>query len=874
MQTHKPPPKFLLRFFRWFCHPELHPFIEGDLLELYEERRKEQGKRKANIRFAVDVLLLFRPGIIRSFTLYQPSNHRAMLRHNLILTYRNFRRYKSTFLINLVGLSSGLACALLIFLWVNDELLIDKFHKNDQKLYQVLRNLNNPNGIKTSENNSDLLAPSLIEELGEIEYVVPVVDEASSAILSFNEKKIKASGKLAGKDFFKVFSFELIQGDKDIVLADKNAIVISKELAASIFDSENDVIGKIINVVDNTDGEAIYAGDYIVSGVFDIANVNTSEQFDFLLTNKLYLDKRHPSDNDWGSNNPSVYITIKDGVDIDQFNAKINDFYRSKLEPLYGEKHPEWIGTMFTQRYSERYLHSHYENGKQAGGRINYVILFSVVAIIILIIACINFMNLSTAQASRRLKEVGIKKTIGVSRKVLVFQFIGESVVLVFISSLIAVSLVLLLLPQFNVITGKQLVLSLDINLILVALLIIILTGFLSGSYPAFFISRLKPNEVLKANLKTSIGEIITRRGLVVFQFSISIILIVSVMVITRQIDFVQSKSLGYEKDNILTFEKEGKLIENIESFLQEAKSTVGIVNATVLEGSISDFDNSGGGYGGEGRSPIQYTFTRVGYDYIETLGIELLQGRSFSRTFSNEGKKIILNETAIKTIGLTDPIGKVVNIRGEREIIGVVKDFHFQSLYEEIKPMFLIFLPEDANTVVVKIQAGKERETITRLEKLYDKFNPGVPFEFRFLDEEYQAHYISEQRVASLSKYFSVIAILISCLGLFGLAAFTAERKLKEIGIRKILGASDLGIVRLLSGDFTKMVTMAIVIALPTSYFIAKNWLESFAYRIDLEWWHFASAGLLAILIAWFTVGFQTVKAARMNPVDSLRNE
>ncbi|MEM1134631.1 MAG: ABC transporter permease [Bacteroidota bacterium] len=867
------PPKYALKFLRWFCREDYLEEIEGDLMEVFEKQYKSSPK-KAKWEFTWSVIRCFRPEFIKSFkSSYHPTLF-AMLCHSFLLAFRTFKRYKSSFFINLVGLSTGLAAVLLIYLWVYDELSVDKFHKNDQKLYQVLRNLNKPNGIKTSESNSDLLAPSLIEELGEIEYVVPVVDEASSAILSFNKKKIKASGKLAGKDFFKVFSFELIQGDKDIVLADKNAIVISKELAASIFDSENDVIGKIINVVDNTDGEAIYADDYIVSGVFDIANVNTSEQFDFLLTNKLYLDKRDPSNKDWGSNNPSIYITIKEGVDIDQFNSKINDFYRSKLEPLYGENHPEWIGTMFTQRYSERYLNNYYENGKQAGGRINYVILFSVVAIIILMIACINFMNLSTAQASRRLKEVGIKKTIGVSNKVLVFQYIGESMMLVFISSLIAVLLVLLLLPQFNVITGKQLAFTPDINLISGALFIIILTGCLSGSYPAFFLSRLKPNEVLKAKLKKSIGEIITRRGLVIFQFSISIILIVSVMVITKQIDFVQSKSLGYEKDNILTFEKEGKLIENIESFLQAAKNTVGIINASVLEGSISNFDNSGGGYGGEGRSPIQYTFTRVGYDYIKTLNIELLQGRSFSRNFNNEGEKIILNETAIKAMGLADPIGKVVNIRGEREIIGIVKDFHFQSLYEEIKPMFLIFLPEDANTVVVKIQAGEERETITRLEKLYDKFNPGVPFEFRFLDEEYQAHYISEQRVANLAKYFSVIAILISCLGLFGLAAFTAERRLKEIGIRKVLGASNFGIIHLLSNDFTKMVLVAIIIALPISYFIAQQWLESFAFRIDLEWWYFAGAGFIALLIAWITVGLQTVKAATINPIKCLKDE
>lgn len=866
------PPKLAQKFLHWFLRDDLAEEVEGDLEEQFYAKLEEGSLLKAKFNYWYQVICYFRPFAIRK----SKENHHnflSMFRHNFTLAYRNFLKYRSSFLINLTGLSTGLAAALLIYMWVFNELSVDKFHRNDAQLYQVMRNINESDDVFTSETNSDLLAPALIDELEEIELVVPFIQDASKSILTFNDKILKAKGQLAGKDFFNVFSYDLIQGDKDLVLTNKESIVISKQLAYNIFDDENDAIGKIVNVVDNTDGESLYAGDYIVSGIFDLSHVNTSNQFDFLLTNKLYLDRRDPDNVHWDSNSPSVYITLKQGVNIDAFQDKINSFYRAKLEPLYGEKHPEWIGEMFLQKYSDRYLYNSYENGVQAGGRINYVWLFSAVAIIILMIACINFMNLSTAQASRRLKEVGIKKAIGVSKKALVFQYISESSLLVFISSFIAIVLVFLILPYFNLITGKQLVLSIDLQLLMGALLIIIFTGLISGSYPAFFLSSLKPNEILKGKLKTSIGEIITRRGLVVFQFSISIILIVSVFVISQQIDFVQSKNLGYEKDNILTFEKEGELIEKIDPFLKEVRNTVGIVNATVLEGSISNFDNAGGGYGGEGRPRIQYTFTRVGYDYLKTLNIELLEGRSFSRDF-NDSKTIILNETAIKTIALEDPIGKVVNIRGDREIIGIVKDFHYQSLYEEIEPMCLIYVPDDANTIAVKVKAGQEREAITRLEKLYAKFNPGVPFDFTFLDEEYQAHYISEQRVGALAQYFSIIAILISCLGLFGLATFTAERRLKEIGIRKVLGAGIFSIIKLLSGDFTKMVLAAILVALPLSYFIANQWLESFAYRIELDWWYFAGAGSLALLNAWITVALQTVKAASINPIKCLKDE
>ena len=518
------------------------------------------------------------------------------------------------------------------------------------------------------------------------------------------------------------------------------------------------------------------------------------------------------------------------------------------------------------------------ENGVQQGGRIEYVRLFSIIAIFILIIACINFMNLSTAQASRRMKEVGIKKSVGAGRKALIFQYLAESVLVTILSLFMAIIIVTLLLPQFNGITGKQLTLNFDLNLILPVLGITLITGLFAGSYPAVYLSGFNPVMILKGKLNSSFGELWVRKRLVVFQFALSVILIVGVLVVYKQIEFVQTKNLGYDNNNIICLPLEGKIAENLETSLSEIKNIPGIVNASSTLHTLMGTYSTTSSLNWTGKTPegdISFEDIEVNYDMIETLGIEIIAGRSFSRNFSNEETRIIFNETAIATMGLQDPVGKVVELFGQnREIIGVVKDFHFESLHNDIKPLFFILNPNAARIITAKIQAGRERETIERLQKFYEAYNPGFPLEYTFLDEEYQAQYASEQRVSTLSRYFAGLAIIISCLGLFGLAAFTAQRRLKEIGIRKILGSTDFGVVRLLSGDFTKIVLIAIVIALPVSYLIARKWLNEFAFRIDLEWWYFITAGLIALLIAWFTVGLQTVRAARMNPVQSLKEE
>ena len=785
-----------------------------------------------------------------------------MLEHNLILIFRNFKRFKSSFIINLVGLSTGMACTLLIYMWVEDELTVDKFHANDDKLYQLMEfQKNSSNNIRITNSTPALLAEELEANVPEVEYATVVTpfywfDKSS---LSIGEKRIESGGIYAGKNFFNIFSFGLIEGEANNVLADKNSIVISESTAMALFNTTENIIGQSI--------EYQHEREYIVSGIFKGTPSNSTQQFDFVLSFEVYKEIA-PGVLSWGNAGPMTFAVLKEGSDPKLFNDKIKD--------IIGTKIPEKHRTLFAPRYSELYLYGEYENGVQSGGRIEYVIMFSIIALFILVVACINFMNLSTAKASRRIKEVGIKKAIGANRRSLVSQYMGESLFMSMLSLFVAVLLVDLLLPQFNGITGKRLVLTFDPRLVVSFGAIALITGVLAGSYPALYLSAFNPAVVLKGKLNTALGEVWARKGLVVFQFAVSVIFIVSVLVVYKQIQFLQTKNLGYDKENIIYFENEGRIPQSREAFLNEIRKLDGVVSASSIAQSMVGGGNTTT-LDWEGKDPGDFTpfaIRPVNYGAIELLDLDIIDGKSFSR----EGKdslKVIINEAGIEAMGLKDPVGKTVNLREHKlEILGVVKNFHFESLRSNISPMFFILAPQHTEKIVVKIAAGKERETIERIQHFYQQFNPGFTFDYRFFDQDYQAQYFAEQRVARLSKYFAALAILISCLGLFGLAAFTAERRLKEIGIRKVLGASELKIIYLLSIDFTKIVLAAIIVALPISYWVTKDWLDDFAYKISLAWWFFIAAGGIALIISWITVGTQAFKASRVNPVQCLRDE
>jgi putative ABC transport system permease protein len=788
-----------------------------------------------------------------------------MINHYLTIIYRNFLRSKGYFLINLSGLAAGMTCTLLIYLWVKDEIGMNKFHAKDKNLFQVMENQQYADNLMTTNSTPGILAENLKIDFPEIEYSATTTWE-NDHTLSLKDHNVKAKGYHVGADFFNIFSFNLVEGNADKVLTDKFSIVISKSLAVRLFGTDNDVVGKVIEL-DHDKG-------FNVTGVFEDIPGNSSNQFDFVVPFKVFFDDNEWV-REWGNNGPSTFIVIKDGTDPIALENKIKDYIKGKDDKSNV--------SLFLVKYSDLYLHGNYKNGQQSGGRIGFVRLFGVIALFILIIACINFMNLSTARATRKSKEVGIKKSVGAGRNSLIFQYMSESLITSFLALIISIGVVYLTLPSFNTLTAKHIELNLGDPLLLLWLLgTTIITGVVAGSYPALYLSGFKPAAVLKGEVKGSLGELWVRKGLVVFQFFLSVILIVSVIVVYEQINFMLTQDLGYQKEQLIQFRREGKLWDanTLETFLTEVRRTPGVKEATSIGHGLLGQNSNTSGLNWEGKDPEEkILFEIVGANdrLFETIGLTFVEGHAFAGGKTpSDTSKIIFNEAAIKVMGLKDPIGKHIKLwdKHDKEIIGVVKDFNFQSMFEAVKPLFFTFGEDNTWNMMVRLEAGKNKETLESIEKIYTTLNPGFSFEYSFQDEEYAKLYAGEQRVAVLSTGFATMAILISCLGLFGLAAFTAERRMKEIGIRKALGSSSSNIVLLLSGDFTKMVMVSVILGLPVAWYVLDMWLSKFAFRIPLSLVYFTVAGLMALVVAWITVASQAIKASRVNPVKCLRSE
>ena len=794
-----------------------------------------------------------------------------MFGRNWLLISRAFKRTKSNFVINLIGLSTGLACAILIFLWISDELAFDKFHLYDGRLYQVMVNERQGDQINTSDGTNGLLGEILKKGMPEVEYAVTTTPPNwfKKFNVTYRNNTVSAIGNFVGQDFFNVFSYELLQGNRNTVLTDKHAIVLSRGLAMKLFKTTDNIIGKTLEWK-----WASVTRQVTISGICADFPPNSSYRFDFVLSLDSWKDVLQVDENQriGPSIGPfSTFLVLKEHANVGAFNTKLNNFSSVKFD-----KTP---ATLFLRKYSDAWLHGRYENGVQAGGRIEYVRLFSLIACFILLIACINFMNLSTAKVSGRMKEIGLKKAFGASRRTLIYQFLGESVLMSFISLIIALLLVVIILPGFNGLTGKHLTLNFIARQMLPILSISLLTGLIAGSYPALYLSRFKPAVTLKGkfNMSSGLKELFVRKGLVVLQFSLSIIFIVSVLVIYNQIKLVQTKSLGYDKDNVIYFEMEGRVPGNLPSFLSELKLVHGVTQASsIMAPIVSPTFSPAPGVHWDGKNmddKIRFYQMPVNYDLIETLGIKMAAGRTFARDFATDSASIVVNEAAIKTMGLSDPVGKVIKVWGkDMHIIGITHNFHFNSLREEVKPFIFRLEPQNTLLVTIRLAKGKESETIRDIRAFYKTFNPGYTLDYQFLDDDYQKQYTAEKLVATLSKYFAGLAILLSCLGLFGLAAFTAERRMKEIGVRKVLGAGELSIIYLLSADFTKMVLLSILIGLPLSYLITSSWLDNYAYRIALSPVYFIAAALISLFTAWFTMGIHVVRSSLISPINALK--
>jgi putative ABC transport system permease protein len=788
-----------------------------------------------------------------------------MFKNYLKTAWRNLVKNRAFSIINILGLTLGLTCSLLIMLWVHDERSINAFHELDDRLYTVFERQYHDGIIDTYYN-----VPGLLAE--ELKTVFPEVEFASGmgwnelATFEFNGKILKEDGNNAGPDFFKMFSYPLLEGDANSALKDPVDIAISRKMAEDFFGSPEEAIGKSIRYQN--------IKDLKVSAVFENITHQSSRKFDFIINWETFLEMNKWA-RDWGNNSPDAYVVLKKDADVESFRKKILHFIDNY------NKQDNFRIEFDIQKYNEQYLHSKFESGKLVGGRIQYVNLFSVIAAFIVLIACINFMNLTTARSFKRSKEIGVRKVVGAVRGVLVRQFMGEALWIVVLSFGFSLLLVALLLPYFNTIVNKHIEIPVGNIFFWTALGgLALLTGFVAGSYPALYLSSFNPVRAFKGSLKFSHGALWFRKGLVVFQFVLSIMLIIGTIVISRQVSYIQSVNLGFDRENLIYVPLEGTLSDKYSLFKEQLLGLPGIQSVSSITSPPTSLINGTGGVIWEGKAPdvmLQFTFAAIGYDFMNTMKLEMQHGRDFSNAFVTDSVGYIVNEAALKIFGYKDPIGMPLTFWEKKgTIIGVVKDFHMTSLHEPITPLVLR-LGENIGYghALVRTAPGKTPEAIAAIGKIWRELNPQFPPTFQFADEEYQKLYQSEQVISKLSNGFAVLAIFISCLGLLGLAMFTAEQRTKEIGIRKILGASLGSLFGLLSREMLVMVVAAIAIASPLAWIGINDWfLKEYAYRVDVSWWIFPLAGTMAVLIALVTVSFQTIKALLVNPASSLRSE
>jgi putative ABC transport system permease protein len=786
-----------------------------------------------------------------------------MIKNFFTVAIRNFLRQRLYSFINVFGLASGLTCALFIYLWVNDELSKDKFHHESEKIFQIVSNLElNAGEILSWPITPGPLAEDIRDHIPEVLIAVRTMN-SNAQLFQYDDKSFMENGIYADPEFFQLFSFKILKGKPNTDSTNISSISISNQLSKRLFGND-DPIGKTVKVNNKT--------DYTIAAVFDDVTTASSLQFQYVLPFEVYKKQRGNGFN-WGNYDHPLYVKVNDPAQAEAAIKKIN-----ARQDLRAAADKNQGGYYYIQPFTEYYLNSDYENGKPVGGRIKYVKIFSIVAVFILVIACINFMNMATAKAANRSKEVGIRKVVGAQRKSLIFQFIAESTLISFVSMIIALALVYLLLPLFNFLVAKQIVLNFtDFRFLLSVVCIIAITGLLAGSYPAFFLSSYQPAQVLKGGAGQGMSGVSLRKGLVVFQFALTVILIASSLVVYNQLEYIRNKNIGYNRESVLSFGLRGDLRKEFESFKNEALQFPGITNVAKANESLVQVNNQNGSVTWPGKpenNPVFFRTVVVDYDFLETMGMKPEEGRFFKREF-NDTSTFVVTQRAVEVMGLQDPVGQQISQWGTSgKIIGVVNDFHSRSMHEAMDPVIFMYNPTWASLVFVRFDATQTKEAVSNLEKLYKKYNPQYPFTYSFLEDDFEKMYNNEKVTGSLALGFTIMAIIISGLGLLGLAAYTAERKRKEISIRKTLGASVFNIVSMMSTDFARLSLVAAVIGCPVAYYLMQKFLEGYAYHTQPGWSLFVITALSVLLISLLTIIVQVTKAAMENPVEALRNE
>ncbi len=879
------PPRLSLRFFRWYCHPKLRDSIEGDLMELYQERKVESGKLKADMKFVRDVMLLFRPSIIKPIEGYKNLNNYGMIKSYFKIGWRNLLRNKGYSFINIGGLAVGLVACILIGLYVHHELSYDRFSENADRIYRLNTE------IKFGDNHLDMAVASPIfgetakTELAQIEQTTRLRWYGGFLVKKGNENIQEGNVGQADSTFFDVFMLPMIYGNPKKALTEPNSIVVTESVAKKYFGS-TDVLGKTLTI-NNT-------GSRKITGVIKDIPQNCHFRFTSFIP---MLEDPNANEVTWaGSQNYNTYLLLRSNTDVKVLTEELNKMQNRHLEPELKSIINKTLAEFNTQgdffivsltNLADVHLHPKPIGELYGNGNIEYLYIFSVIAAFILTIAIINFMNLATARSAQRAREVGVRKVLGSLKSSLIWQFITESFITCFISIAAAVGVALLLMPYFNELTGQIIDLSVLVSTPVLAALIglTVIVGLLAGSYPAFYLSSFQPVTVLKGGKGTGLKTSFFRNALVVFQFSASVILIAGTLIVFSQMQFIAKKDLGYVRERMLILSNIDQLNQRVDPLKNSLLQIAGVEKATVTGFLPVNYYRTSDSFfptpSLDTKNAISVQKWVVDEDYISTMGMQLAEGRNFSRNSLKDTAAILLNEAAAKFLGNKNILDKKLyrledektKTIAEYHVIGIVKDFNFSSLREQVRPLMMMY-GSDHGGMTLKINTADIPELVSSIEHQWKSIAPDLPFEYRFMDDDFDNLYKGERKVAELITIFTSMSIFISGLGLFGLATFMAEQRTKEIGIRKVLGASVTGITTLLSKDFLKLVLIAIAIATPVAYYFTHQWLQGFAYRISLQWWYFVSAGLVTIGIALITVSFQAIKAAVANPVKSLRSE
>jgi len=779
----------------------------------------------------------------------------------LKITFRNLWKNRGYSFLNIFGLAIGVACAGLIFLWVEDELSYDRFFAAKDRTYYLQTNQTYDGKTRTFGSTPTPLAPAITKEIPGIAAACRV--QSTQVLFSLEDKGIYEDGAYTDTTLFGIFGLKFVEGG---VPTDLSSIVISEKMAREFF-GENKALGKTLTF----DHKSVYR----VAGVVEDFPVNSTLQLSWMIPFQVYYNARNQGKglDSWGSNNTSTYVELAPGANVAAVNQKLYGFIQTKKETA--------VAHAFLFSANDWHLRDHFEDGRQVGGRIDYVRMFVVIAWIVLLIACINFMNLATARSDKRSKEVGVRKVLGAERRALIRQFIGEAMVLSLMAVILGVILIALMMPAFALLIGKPLELQLLEPIHIAALAgITLMCGLVAGSYPALYLSSFNPVSVFKAVRIKGTGAAYIRKGLVVAQFTISVVLIISTVIIYRQIDHILNRDLGYNMKDLLTINVRGQMAGHFPTIRQDLLHTGVVQDAALNSFNTLSVGNNGSGLNWEGKNskvnPL-VSYRSVTPGFLATAGMQLAGGRDFRQDMAADSLSVLVTETLANMVSRGNAVGKQVWFDGNPRmtIVGVVKDFVFGDMYGKPEPVLFFCDSSSARYLYVKLRSGERAdEALTKIQAVLKQDNPGYPFEYSFVDDAFNALFHSEDLIGKLSRVFAVLAIVISCLGLFGLSAYMAERRIKEIGIRKVLGASVAGLTRLLSQEFLRLVTLSSLIAFPVAWLIMHHWLQQYAYRTRIQWWIFVAAGAVAVVIALVTVSMQAVRAALMNPTKALRSE